>query len=88
MSYSHIIEKEQFVISHLKIARISLREIGRHLGRHHTSISREIKRNQTTYADNAVYWYYVTERKHIARSHRRQKYLPLVSYVEDKLRLD
>jgi len=93
MSYSHIIEKERYVISHLKISRISLREIGRRLGRHHTSISREIKRNRPTYADDAVYWYYVTEpvaeeRKHKARSHRRQKYLPLVNYVEDKLRLD
>jgi IS30 family transposase len=92
MSYSHIIEKERYVISHMNLAKFSLREIGRRLGRHHTTISREIKRNRPTYADDAVYWYYVTEpvaekRKHKARSHRRQSYLPLVKYVEEKLRL-
>lgn len=93
MSYSHITEKERYVISHLVLAEFSLREIARRLGRHHTSISREIKRNRPTYADDAVYWYYVTqpvaeERRHIARSFRRQNYKPLVEYVERKLRLD
>lgn len=93
MSYTHLTEKERYVISHLKSARFSLREIARRLGRHHTSISREIKRNGPTYAPDAVYWYYFTqpvadERRHIARSYRRQNYKPLVEYVERKLRLD
>jgi IS30 family transposase len=93
MSYTHFTEKERYVISHLKLAEFSDREIGRRLGRHHTSISREIDRNRPTYADDAVYWYYVTQpvaeiRRHKARSHRRQKYPPLVEYVEKKLRLD
>jgi hypothetical protein len=82
MSYTHLTEKERYVISHLKSV-FSLREIARRLGRHHTSISREINRNRPTYADDAVYWYTVThpvaeKRKHKARSHRRQSYLPLV----------
>ncbi|MCM0083159.1 helix-turn-helix domain-containing protein [Geomonas sp. Red32] len=45
MSYTHLTEKERYVISHLKMADYPLREIARRLGRHHTSISREIKRN-------------------------------------------
>jgi IS30 family transposase len=93
MSYSHITEKERYVICHLKMAGFSLREIGRRLGRDHTSIMREINRNRPTYADDAVYWYTATqaiadERMHKARSHCRQKHQPLVNYVEDKLRLD
>jgi transposase, IS30 family len=93
MSYTHIIEKERYVISHLKLAKLSFREIARRLGRHHTSISREIKRNGPTYAPDAVYWYYFTqpvaeERRHKARNFYRQNYRPLVEYVEDKLRLD
>ena len=93
MSYTHFTEKERYVISHLVLAKVSYREIGRRLGRHHASISREINRNRPTYADDAVYWYYVTQpvaekRRHKARSQRRQKHLPLVEYVEKKLRLD
>jgi IS30 family transposase len=93
MSYTHFTEKERYVISHLKLERFSSREIARRLGRHHTSILREIKRNRPTYADDAVYWYYATqkiadERLHKARSYCRQNHRPLVEYVEDKLRLD
>jgi len=93
MPYTHITENERYVISHLKSAGFSLREIGRRLGRDHTSIMREINRNRPTYADDAVYWYTASQpvadkRRHKARSHCRQKHLPLVDYVEDKLRLD
>jgi transposase, IS30 family len=93
MSYTHFTEKERYVISHLKSAQFSLREIARRLGRHHTSISREITRNRPTYADDAVYWYTATqriaiERLHKARSYCRQKHKPLVEYIEEKLRLD
>jgi transposase, IS30 family len=93
MSYTHFTEKERYVISHLKLAEFSLREIARRLGRHHTSISREINRNCPDYADDIVYWYsatqrIATERLHKARSYRRQNHRPLVEYVEDKLRLD
>lgn len=93
MSYSHITEKERYVITHLRLARYSLREIARRLGRHHSSISREIKRNKPGLAPDAVYWYGGTQpvadtRRHKARSYRRQSYNPLVEYVERKLRLD
>jgi IS30 family transposase len=93
MSYTHLTEKDRYVISHLKSAKFSLREIARRLGRHHTSISREIKRNGPTYAPDAVYWYYFTQpvaddRRHKARSYYRQNHRALVEYVEEKLRLD
>lgn len=93
MSYTHLTEKDRYVISHLKLAKFSLREIARRLGRHHTSISREIKRNGPTYAPDAVYWYHFTQpvaekRRHKARSHCRQNHQPLIEYIEDKLNLD
>ena len=56
MSYFHLTSEERYVISHLALYGLSLREIGRRLNRHHTTISREIKRNRPTYADDAVYW--------------------------------
>ena len=92
MPYNHLTEKERYVISHLKSAKFSLREIARRLGRHHTTISREIKRNGPKYP-GGVYWYYfinpvVEKRRHKPRCHRRQHYLPLVEYVENKLRLE
>lgn len=93
MSYTHLTEKERYVISHLKIADYPLREIARRLGRHHTSISREIKRNKPDYADDAVYWYTDSQpkaekRKHKARSHCRQDQPKLVKYIENKLKQD
>ena len=93
MSYTHLTEKDRRVISHLRLAKFSLREIARRLGRHHTSISREIKRNGPTHPANTVYWYYFTqpvaeERRHKARSNYRQNNSALVKYVSDKLRLD
>lgn len=92
MSYTHLTEKERYVISHLKSAKLSDREIGRRLGRSHTSIGREIKRNGPQY-EGGVYWYYFTQpvadkRRHEARVYRRQDHKPLVAYVEEKLRLD
>lgn len=92
MSYSHLTPQERYVISHLKVAKVSLREIARRLGRHHTTISRDIKRNGPT-SPSGVYWYYlidpiVEKKRRRARNHRRQNYAPLVQYVEDKLRAD
>jgi hypothetical protein len=51
MSYTHLTEKERYVISHLKCAGFSYREIGRLLNRSHTSISRPL-----TTCNNAPNW--------------------------------
>ncbi len=77
MPYHHFTTEECYVISHMAIAGFSLREIGRHIGRHHTSISREIAQNRPTYADDAAYRYDAAEffakpRHHKARHHRRR----------------
>lgn len=45
MSYVQLTSEERYVIYHLKLYRLSLREIGRRLGRSHATISRELKRN-------------------------------------------
>lgn len=42
MSYVQLTSEERYVIYHLKLFKLSLREIARRLGRHHTTISREI----------------------------------------------
>lgn len=92
MSYTHLTPQERYVISHLRVAKFSLREIARRLGRHHTTISREIRRNGPKYP-GGVYWYHfinplVEKKRHLARSHRRQSHAPLVQYVEKRLRED
>ena len=46
MSYTHLTLKERYVIYHLQLCRLSVREIARRLQRAHTTISREIQRNQ------------------------------------------
>jgi len=75
------------------LAGFSFREIGRRIGKHHGSISRAIKRNSPTYADDAVYWYYDThptaiKRRHKARHCRRHNHSRLRTYIETKIRLD
>jgi len=55
MSYTHLTEQERYVISHLR-STFSIREIARRLNRHHSTISRELKRAKARYPI-AVYWY-------------------------------
>ncbi len=57
----------------MHIAEFSLREIGRRIGRHHVSISREIARNRPTYADDAVYWYDAAEYFERAKKKKEKK---------------
>ena len=50
MSYEHLTLGERYVIYHLKLCNFSLREIGRRLGRHHSTISRELERTDEALA--------------------------------------
>ena len=92
MSYTHLTENDRYKISHLKCADFSLREIARRIKRHHTTISRELKRNWPEY-ESSVYWYDWThpealKRRHKARHYRRNSNQDLVNYVERKLKDD
>ena len=92
MPYTHFTENERYVISHLSCAGFSLREIARRIKRHHTSVSRELKRNGPKY-DCTIYWYDWThpkalKRRHKARHNRRRSNRRLVGYVKRKLRDD
>lgn len=92
MPYTHITENERYVISHLSVAGFSLREIARRIQRHHTTVSRELKRNGPEY-DCTIYWYDWThpralKRRHKARHHRRRSNYRLVKYVTSRLRED
>ena len=91
MSYIHLTEHERYVISHLHVLGDSLRKIARILGRHHSTISREVRRNSTTQNGVNVYWYYWAHplamgRRHDARHYQRQSNHRLVRYVENKLK--
>jgi IS30 family transposase len=93
MPYTHLTENERYVISHLKIAGFSLREIGRRIKRHHTSISRELKRTCKGDFEDIFYWYDSThpealKRRRKARHQRRRSNPRLVDYVERKLKDD
>ncbi len=91
MSYTQLTEQERYVISHLKIAEFSLREIARRINRHHTTVSRELKRIKSQYP-YSVYWYDWThpealKRRRQARHYRRHRNSRLVRYVEAKLKV-
>ena len=74
MSYTHLTERERYVISHLNTSGISKREIGRRLNRSHTTISRELARNSLALSR---YWYIFSQpmadaRKPIPRHTKRE----------------
>ena len=90
MSYIHLTLEERVDIKQLK-SSVSLREIGRRVGRSHTSISRELKRNSS--ADSGVYKPDAAHKKaqlrqSSARHYRRQAHIPLVRFVERRLCFD
>ena len=49
MSYSHLTEKERYFIYHMKMAGWSFARIGRKIGRHRATVSREIGRNSNSF---------------------------------------
>jgi transposase, IS30 family len=66
MSYAQLTSEERHVLYHLKIFKLSLREIARRLNRHHTTISRELKRNGPDHP-SWVYWHESAHERALAR---------------------
>ena len=84
MSYTHLTVQERCVISHLR-GKFSIREIARRLNRHHSTISRELKRAKSRHPCT-IYWYVwahplAIKRSNKARHYRRLKNLRLIKYV-------
>lgn len=75
MSYVQLTLEERFVIYHLRVIELGVREIARRLNRHHSTISRELKRNGprdlgALYNISAAHSC-AMERRQRARHHRR-----------------
>ena len=92
MPYKHLNENERYVISHLNCAGFSRREIARRINRHHSTISRELKRNDPKYKET-TYWYdwahpEALKRRRKARHHRRRSSQRLFDYVKQRLEAD
>ena len=92
MSYVQLTAQERYVIYHLKLFKLSLREIARRLGRHHSTISRELKRNGPM-VPTWVYWHEgaqekALERRKRPRHQRRVSHAPLLKYVQCGLHED
>jgi len=66
MSYVQLTSNERYVIYHLRLCRLSLREIGRRLGRSHSTISRELKRNGPAFP-TSPYWHQGAHEKAMQR---------------------
>lgn len=90
MSYAQLTSEERYVIYHLKICKFSLREIARRLGRHHSTISRELERNGPD-CPTWVYWHQAAhqralQRRHTPRHQHKYDSLDLRTHVEKCLR--
>ena len=88
MSYTHLSYNDRYVIYHLIVHGLSYREIGRRLNRHHTTISREIKRN---WKGLGRYWHESSQleaetKKHRSRHTRKQSCKKLYNYVTHRIR--
>jgi len=87
VSYVHLTLQERYVIHHLVLYRLSMREIARRLQRSPSTISRELKRNGR---HHSCYWHEPAHRWALARRHhprhaRRQGHKRLLRYIKTRL---
>ena len=89
MSWTHLTARERFAIEQLRLCRFSYREIGRRLGRCHTTIMREVRRNGPAFCHDVYTEYrgeiFAKRRRHLARHHYRRNHKPLAHYVQTRL---
>lgn len=87
MSYVHLTLHERYVIHHLVLYGLSIREIARRLQRAPSTISRELKRNGRFIGS---YWHepahrWALERRQKTRNAKRQSNKRLICYVKARL---
>ena len=82
MSHCHLTSRERFAIEQLLLYGLSYREIGRRLGRHHSTIGREFDRNASS-RGGAIY---IGDRGDRLALERRRGHRPLWDYVCGGLR--
>jgi len=90
MPYQHFTAKERHTLMYLLHWKLSYREIARRLGRHHTTISREVKRNGrriASYWDEPAHGRAVARRQQ-PRHRRKQTNQTLHVYVVTHLKED
>ena len=89
MPYIHLTLNERYVIYHLVLYGLSYAEIGRRLGRHKSTISREVRRNNpypesVYYHENAELW--SNERRRNIKRPSKQDNESLWKYVQKALK--
>ncbi|RJS94890.1 hypothetical protein D3260_03790 [Salinisphaera sp. Q1T1-3] len=90
MSHTHLSARERCNILLMSQFGLNQAEVARHLGRHRSTISRELKRNQSPYNRHYHDFYaqHAAERRRRAARHRRRwDHPPLVDFVMAKLAL-
>ncbi len=89
MSYRQLTLYERFAIYQLHAAQFGVREIARRQNRHHSTISRELRRNRSTSAevryDLTLAHERTMQRRQQARHHRRGDDVSLRRYVFERL---
>ncbi len=84
MSYTHFTLIERGKLEGFLAVKMSIREIARIMGRHHSTIARKIKRNNDNFYHAATAHQNASDRKAKASS-RRKLSVELIAIIEDKL---
>jgi IS30 family transposase len=89
MSYTQLTLVERFVIYHMRVVGCGVRQIARELGRHHSTISRELERNTTAEGLSPMWISHAQrlceQRRQRARHRRRADNAVLGRYVQERL---